>query len=85
MLGPGGGALRSSRVYTSIYRQMSIILYLICDTDRSRIGVGSRGGGPGDSGVLGNRLRSDKHAWARLRAPGGVEGVEPRKLRGFRH
>ena len=61
MLGPGGGALRSSEVYTSIYRQMSIILYLICDTGRSRTGVGSRGRSPGSSGVLGNKLRSDEH------------------------
>ena len=42
MLGPGGGGLRTSEVYTSIYRQMSIILYLICDTGRSRIGVGAK-------------------------------------------
>ena len=32
-----------------------MLLYLICDTGRSRIGVGSRGGAPGSSGVLGNK------------------------------
>ena len=35
------------------YCKMSMLLYLICDTGRSRIGVGSRGGG--NSGVLGNK------------------------------
>ena len=46
MLGLGGEALRSSEVYTSIYRQISIILYLIYDTGRSRIGVGVPGAEP---------------------------------------
>ena len=53
------------------------ILYLNCDTGRSRIGVGSRGGAPGNSGVLGNKLLSDEHAFYTLfgdngRSPIGV-------------
>ena len=35
--------------------QMSMLLYPSCDTGRSRIEVGSRGGAPGSSGVLGNK------------------------------
>ena len=46
--------------------QMSMLLYLNCDTGRSRIGVGSRGGAPGNSGVLGNKLLSDEHAFYTL-------------------
>ena len=42
---------------------MSMLLYPSCDTGRSRIGVGSRGGAPGSSGVLGNKLLSDEHAF----------------------
>ena len=35
------------------YCQMSIFLYLICDTGRTRIGVmGTGGGAPGSSGVF---------------------------------
>ena len=48
------------------YRQMSIFYYLNCDTGRSRIDVGSRGGAPGNSGVLGNKLLSDEHAFYTL-------------------
>ena len=64
---------------------MSMILYLNCDTGRSRIGVGSRGGAPGNSGVLGNKLLSDEHAFYTLfgdngRSPIGVgsRGGAPR-------
>ena len=53
--GPGGGAPGSSGVLGNKYCQMSMLLYLSCDTGRSRIGVGSRGGAPGSSGVLGNK------------------------------
>ena len=43
------------------YCQMSMLLYPSCDTGKSRIGVGSRGGAPGSSGVLGNKSLSDEH------------------------
>ena len=72
------------------YCQMSMILYLNCDTGRSRIGVGSRGGAPGNSGVLGNKLLSDEHAFYTLfgdngRSPIGVGSRvrSPKKPRGF--
>ena len=45
MLGPGGGAPRSSE---ALYIKLSsdvLIHYLFCDTGRSRIGVGCTGGG----------------------------------------
>ena len=45
---------------------MSMLLCLNCDPGRSRIGVGSRGGAPGNSGVLGNKLLSDEHAFYTL-------------------
>ena len=66
--------------------QMSMILY--CDTGRSR--VGSRGGAPRSSGVLGNKLLSDEHAFytlfgdtGRSRIGVGSRGRSPRKFRGF--
>ena len=70
--------------------QMSMILYLNCDTGRSRIGVGSRGGAPGNSGVLGNKLLSDEHAFYTLfvtlaghELAWGPGGGAHRKFRGF--
>ena len=69
---------------------MSMLLYPSCDTGRSRIGVGSRGGAPGSSGVLGNKLLSDEHAFYTLfgdngRSPIGVGSRvrSPKKPRGF--
>ena len=44
------------------YCQMSMLLFPSCDTGRSRIGEGSRGGAPGSSGVCGNKFLSDVHA-----------------------
>ena len=44
MLGPGGGAPRSSEAFTLNYRQMYLFLPFF-DTGRSRIGVGWKGGG----------------------------------------
>ena len=44
--GPGGGAPGSSGVWAINYCQMSMILYLNCDTGRSRISVGSRADPP---------------------------------------
>ena len=65
--------------------QMRMILYLNCDTVRSQICVGSRGGVPRNSGVLGNKLLSDEHAFYTLfgdngRSPIGVgsRGEAPR-------
>ena len=46
--------------------QMSMLLCLSCDTGRSRIGVGSRGGAPGNLAVWGNKLLSDEHAFYTL-------------------
>ena len=46
MLGPGGGAPRSSGVLYIKLSSDEYILYLICDTGRSRIGVGFRGRSP---------------------------------------
>ena len=46
--------------------QMSMILYHNCDTGRSRICVGSRGGAPRNSEVLGNKLLSDEHGFLYL-------------------
>ena len=66
--GPGGG-------FGAInYGQMIIFVYLICDTGRSRIGVGSLRRSPGGSGVLGDKLQSNEHPGARLRAIGLVGG-----------
>ena len=69
--------------------QMSMILYLSCDTGRSRICVGSRGGAPRSSGVLGNKLSSDEHAFntlfgdtGRSRIGVGSKG-EPPEVQGF--
>ena len=69
---------------------MSMLFCPSFDTGRSRIGVGSRGGAPGNSGVLGNKLLSDEHAFYTLfgdngRSPIGVGsmGKSPRKFRGF--
>ena len=45
------------------YCKMIILLCPSCDTGRSRIGVGFRGGAPGISGVLGNKYLSDEHAF----------------------
>ena len=66
------------------------IVYLICDTGRSRIGVGSRGGAPGSSGVLGNKLLSDEHAFYTLFGDNGRLPIcvgsrvrSPKKPRGF--
>ena len=70
--------------------QMSMILYHNCDTGRSRICVGSRGGVPRNSGVWGNKLLSDEHAFYTLfgdngRSPIGVGSrvQSPKKPRGF--
>ena len=69
------------------YRQMSMLLYLNCDT--SRIGVGSRGGPPGSPGVLGNKLLSDEHAFYTLfgdmvgRELAWGPGAEPPEAQGF--
>ena len=68
--------------------QMSMLLYLSCDTGRSRICVGSRGEAPGSSGVLGNKLLSDEHAFIYLKTLAGHElargpGAEPPEFRGF--
>ena len=41
--------------------QMSIVWYLICDTGRTQIGVGSKGRIPRSSGVLHVKLSSDEH------------------------
>ena len=46
MFGPGGGAPEAQMLYTLNYRQMCLFLYLICDTGRSRIGVGVQGAEP---------------------------------------
>ena len=61
--GPGAEPPEVQGFWAINYCQMSMLLYLICDTGRSRIGVGSRGGAPGSSGVLGNKLLSDEHAF----------------------
>ena len=46
VLGPGGGAPRSSdALYIKISSDV-LISYLFCDTGKSRIGVGSRGRSP---------------------------------------
>ena len=65
--------------------QMSMILYHNCDTGRSRIC-----GAPRNSGVLGNKLLSDEHAFYTLfgdngRSPIGVGSRvrSPKKPRGF--
>ena len=70
--------------------QMSMILYHNCDTGRSRICVGSRGGAPRNSGVLGNKLLSDEHAFYTLFGDNGrvanwrgVQGAEPQEAQGF--
>ena len=55
---------RSPRSSGVLYVKLSSdehILNLICDTGRSRIGVGSRGGSPRSSGVLYIKLSSDEH------------------------
>ena len=44
--GPGAKPPEAQGFWAINYRQMSMLLYLICDTGRSRIGVGSRGGAP---------------------------------------
>ena len=68
---------------------MSMLLYLNCDTGRSRIGVGSRGGAPGSSGVLGNKLLSDEHAFIPYlvtlvgRQLAWGPGAEPQEAQGF--
>ena len=55
MLIPGDGAPRSSDAsYIKISSDV-LISYLFCDTGKSRIGVGSRGGAFGSTGVLGNK------------------------------
>ena len=53
--GPGAEPPEVQGFWAINYCQMSMLLYLSCDTGRSRIGVGSRGGAPGSSGVLGNK------------------------------
>ena len=68
---------------------MSMILYPSCDTGRSRIGVGSRGGAPRISGVLGNKLLSDEHAFIPYlvtlvgRELAWGPGAEPPEVQGF--
>ena len=42
MLGPGTEPSEAQGFWAINYGQMSIFLYLICDTGRSRIGVGSQ-------------------------------------------
>ena len=42
VLGPGGGAPEAQGFWAINNGQMSIFLYLICDTGRSRIGWGVR-------------------------------------------
>ena len=60
-----GSRGKSPRKFRGFWRyiigQMSMLLYPSCDTGKSRIGVGSRGGAPGSSGVLGNKSLSDEH------------------------
>ena len=69
---------------------MSMILYHNCDTGRSRICVGSRGGAPRNSEVLGNKLLSDEHAFYTLFGDSGwspigrgVQGAEHKEAQGF--
>ena len=101
--GPGAKPPEAQGFYTLNYRQMSMLLYLSCDTGRSRIGVGSGGeapggfytrggapGAPGNSGVLGNKLLSDEHAFYTLFGDNGRSPIcvgsrvrSPEKPRGF--
>ena len=69
---------------------MSMILNLNCDTGMSQICVGSRGGVSGNSGVWGNKLLSDEHAFYTLFGDNGWSPIgvgsrvqTPKKFRGF--
>ena len=53
--GPGGRAPEVQGFGAINYCKMSMLFCPSFDTGRSRIGVGSRGGAPGNSGVLGNK------------------------------
>ena len=60
---------------------MSIFYTLFVTLAGHKLVLGPGGRAPRSSRVLGNRLRSDEHPGARLRAIGWVRGAEPRKLR----
>ena len=66
--GPGGGANEyffytpeAQRFWAINNGQMSIFLYLICDTGRTRIDVGSRGRSPQKLRCFIINYRSDEH------------------------
>ena len=84
-----GGALRSSG---ALYIKLSSdehILYFICDTDRSRICVGSRGGAPESQGFWTINYCQMSIFWylfcdtGRTQIGVGSRGRRRRKLRGF--
>ena len=53
--GPGGRAPEVQGFWAINFCQMCMLLYPSFDTGSSRIGVGTRGGAPGSSWVLGNK------------------------------
>ena len=69
--------------------QMSIFLYLICDTGRTQIDVGSRGGAPRSSDASYIKISSDVLIsylfcdTGKSRIGVGSRGRSPRKHRGF--
>ena len=71
------------------YCQMSMLLYLSCDTGRSRIGVGSRGEAPRSQGFWALNYRQMSMLLylicdtGRSRISVGSRGRNPRKFRGF--
>ena len=88
-LGPGAEPPEVQGFWAINNCQMSMILYLSCDTGRSRFVVGSGGEAPRSSGVLYVKLSSDEHILnlicdtGRSRINLGSRGRNPRKFRGF--
>ena len=64
--GPGAEPPEVQGFWAINYCQMSMLLYLMAGHEFVTLGgrecVGSRGGAPGSSGVLGNKFLSDEHA-----------------------
>ena len=88
-LGPGAEPPKVQGFWAINNCQMSMNLYLSCDTGRSRFVVGSGGEAPRSSGVLYVKLSSDEHILnlicdtGRSRISVGSRGRNPRKFRGF--